>query len=193
MILAAVLRVPQTTFHNNNIVVVNNPIGSFVSYALPILVVTYGQPPQNYLFKSAFHGAACDRVLYHQTTLQAAQSIKQQGFDINRSNIGLVGRGAYFATHPRSTNQKAQQKGALLRATVSVGMSHHAPFAGQRDFDPQTLITQYPPLSSVRIPRNDWNHQATENGAEYVVFEASKIKRVEILSQKQCADMLNVF
>jgi hypothetical protein len=204
MIVAIALRVPQTTFHaNNTIVVVNNPTSSSTSYVLPVLVVTYGRPPQNYTFRSAFQTLAkCDRVLYHRTTsLQAAMSIKQGGFNVNFSKICpsklLVGRGLYFATHPRSTFQKTihqpvianYQHGALLRVTVSVGLSHHVPFQGQQGLNQQFLQSHFPPLSSVRIPRNDWNAQQTENGAEYVVFDDSQVKRIEIVSQAQYAEI----
>jgi hypothetical protein len=202
MIVAMALRVPQTTFHNNNtIMVVNNPTSSLMSYVLPVLIVTYGRPRQNYVFRSAFeNGGACDRVLYHRTTSEAARSIKQDGFDANRSKGGLVGKGFYFATHPRSTFQKtkhhdglaAHHQGSLLRVTVSVGCSCHVPPNGDQGINHNYLASHAPPLSSVRIPRYDWNGQQSENGAEYVVYNVSQVKRIELVSETQYAEIPNL-
>jgi RNA:NAD 2'-phosphotransferase (TPT1/KptA family) len=194
MIVALALRVPQSKFLDNQYVVVNNPTSSNVSYVLPMLVVTFGLQPPNYVFESAFRiGMTCERVLYHQTTLEAAKNILEHGFDLGQSKAKtLVGKGIYFATHPRSTIHKASRHGALLRVTVAVGLSLDVPFRPEKMDYPVALASQVPPRSSIRIPRNDWNHQPTEDGAEYVVFDVSQIKSIKCLSLEQYSEIPNL-
>jgi RNA:NAD 2'-phosphotransferase (TPT1/KptA family) len=186
-LIVAIVLLPRTTFANANIAVVNNPTNSSESYALPLLVVTYGHTPTS-TFVSAFQsGSSCTRVLYHQSTLDCAKSIIKGGFRVSRGQHPhlLAGEGVYFATHPRSTHRKARSKGAILRATVLVGRSMPVPFDGQAGLDHQAIVSQ--DYGSVRIPRNDWRgpFNTTENGAEYVVYDPSKIVSIALLTQQQ--------
>jgi hypothetical protein len=59
------------------------------------------------------------------------------------------------------------------------------PFDGQAGLDHQTIVSQ--DYGSVRIPRNDWRGplNSTENGAEYVVYDPSKIMSIALLTQQQ--------
>jgi hypothetical protein len=41
----------------------------------------------------------------------------------------------------------------------------------------------------VRIPRNDWNKNPTENGAEYVIYNAVQAQPRAIMSSSQCAQI----
>ena len=189
LIVAIVLHGPQTTLANAHIAVVKNPTDFSVSYALPLLVVTYGRARPASNFVSAFqNGNSCTRVLYHQTTQAFAAKIIKDGFNVSRGSKLLAGEGVYFSSHPRSTHQKANHKGAILRATVSVGLSMPLPFNGHQGLHLQAIAAQG--FSSARIARNDWNHIGTENGAEYVVYDTSQIKCCALLSPQQYQDTL---
>jgi hypothetical protein len=190
-LIVAIVLLPRTTFANANIAVVNNPTNSSESYALPLLVVTYAHARSTSTFVSAFqNGSSCTRVLYHQTTLDCARSILNGGFRVSRGQHPhlLAGEGVYFATHPLSTHHKARSKGAILRVTVPVGLSMPVPFNGQAGLDHRTIASQG--YGSVKIPRNDWrgSGNATENGAEYVVYDPSKIISIALLTRQQFED-----
>ena len=63
--------------------------------------------------------AGC-RVLYHQTTEAAAQSILGSS-KMQRGARGKVGGGIYFAESAAVTHRKAQHKGTVLRCIVYMG------------------------------------------------------------------------
>jgi hypothetical protein len=41
----------------------------------------------------------------------------------------------------------------------------------------------------LRIPRNDWDHHATENGAEYVIYNAVQAQPRAIMSSSHHAQI----
>lgn len=166
----------------------NPPLSHNRTFVLPVLVVTYSlratNPPLNCVFESLFGST---RILYHQTHDAAAHAIMAGGFDMSTACAGLAGRGIYFATHPRSTFHKSNHRGSIIRVRVNVGLSFPDTFQpATTDFD-QTL-RPYGYLS-VRIPRNDWNKNPTENGAEYVIYNAVQAQPRAIMSSSQFAQV----
>jgi len=83
-----------------------------LTYALPICVVTYTSPPAAApRYCSPFtHAHATTRMLFHQTTEEGARGIMRTGFDLLKAKGGLVGRGIYFCTHPKSSFQKSHDR-----------------------------------------------------------------------------------
>ena len=182
LILCYVLK--QTAVVGDIVVVNNPPLSQEKTYVLPVLVVTYSpnalNPPLNCLYTSPF---GSHRIMYHQTSEASASAIMLQGFDIGMADNGIAGTGIYFATHPQSTFHKARAgRGRIMRVTLNVGRSLPT------DVNPGAISAQTLAdggYSSVRIPRNDWNRNATENGAEYVVYHACQALPHTILPQQQ--------
>ena len=187
LILCFVLK--ESGGDGGDIVFVDNPALSHNrTFVLPVLVVTYSSratnPPLNCVFESLFGSI---RILYHQTNDAAASAIMAGGFDMSTARVGLAGRGIYFATHPRSTFHKSNNHGSIIRVRVNVGLSFPDAFhPTTTDFD-QTL-RPYGYLS-LRIPRNDWDHHATENGAEYVIYNAVQAQPRAIMSSSHHAQI----
>ena len=108
--------------------------------------------------------------LYHQTSSSAADSIvKSQQFKAGSG--GMAGPGMYFATNPYSTNRKAQQHGAILKADVYLGKSKTISSNGDKSLNGQKVSQQG--YNSVHIPRPGgfW-------GAEHVVYNSNQISNV---------------
>jgi hypothetical protein len=184
LLLCYVLK--QTAVAGSDIVVVDNPpLCTSKTYVLPVLLVTYCahalNPPLNCEYTSPF---GSHRIMYHQTSDTAANSIMQEGFDMSKaaSNV-LAGAAIYFATHPKSTLHKARHTGCIIRATVNIGMSlptgwHPGPIDYEQTLRPYGYL-------SVRIPRHDWNGSPTENGAEYVVYKSVQVQPHAIMQSAQ--------
>jgi hypothetical protein len=185
-ILCYVLK--QTKVVGGDIIVVDNPpTSSRRSYVLPVLVVTFSNnapnPPLNCTYSSPF---GSHRIMYHQTSDAAATAIMRQGFDMSKAASGLAGEGIYFATHPKSTFHKAKAgRGSIIRVTLNVGISFiTGPSPGAINYDMAVRPLGY---LSVKVPRNDWNHDATENGAEYVVYNACQAQPHAVMPSAQYA------
>jgi hypothetical protein len=177
--MLAVFILPGHGRSHNDVLIVDNPRQG-QSFCLPVSVVYYGLPvvPANYRHISTFQGDR--RVLYHETSALAAQSILQNNFNVALSSVGMCGRGVYFATHPRSCHQKTRNKGVIVRAIVNLGRILEVSHQGRSDLNLLYLRSQG--YMSVRIPRNDFNKAITENGAEYVVYDVSQISNISLIS-----------
>lgn len=171
----------QSKVVGGDIIVVDNPpLSSRRTYVLPVLVFTFSL---NCAYSSPF---GSHRIMYHQTSEAAATAIMRQGFDMSKAAGGIAGEGIYFATHPKSTFHKANAgRGSIIRATLNVGISLlTGPSPGAISYDTMLRLLGY---LSVKIPRNDWNHDATENGAEYVVYNACQAQAHAIMPIAQYA------
>ena len=59
--------------------------------------------------------------LYHQTSKENAQQIKDSGYVMLRGSSGLAGGGIYFALSKEQTDRKAKSKGVYITANVRLG------------------------------------------------------------------------
>jgi len=80
------------------------------------------------------------RKVYHQTTMDSCRKIKQTGFHIG--NLGIVGRGMYFAESARQTGWKAEHWGCMIETTIKLGATKRLPFKGDRSLTGEKLLSQ---------------------------------------------------
>lgn len=69
------------------------------------------------------------KILYHQTSPHNAREIIRNQEMLPGSG-GLVGPAVYFATNPKDTNHKAQNRGVILECEVDVGKVKQVPPTG---------------------------------------------------------------
>lgn len=60
-------------------------------------------------------------VLWHQTTMEACQSILRTGFDMGRAKAGNQGMGAYFADTAEVTGSKTRHTGCVIKLLARLG------------------------------------------------------------------------
>ncbi len=111
-----------------------------------------------------------NKILYHQTSPEAAKEIVESG-KMLRGSHGLAGGGIYFATTPSHTEHKALYKGVILECDVSLGRTYTTGFNGDSSLSYRKLLHMDPiGYDSVIIPR--------ENGEEYVIYNHKQIKLI---------------
>mmetsp|Transcript_28898 Transcript_28898/g.90157 ORF Transcript_28898/g.90157 Transcript_28898/m.90157 type:complete len:215 (+) Transcript_28898:46-690(+) len=82
--------------------------------------------------KALEEGAASDgmgncKIGYHQTDPRSGSSIMRTGFQMRYAGNGIAGRGMYFSTSIRATQNKAHRHGFCLKVQVCLGRSKELP------------------------------------------------------------------
>ncbi|CAJ1385215.1 unnamed protein product [Effrenium voratum] len=104
--------------------------------------------------------------LYHETSEEAAERILSSQRML-RGQGGLAGGGIYFAESPAEARRKANQRGAMLKATVRVGRMKVVQRQGSTTFT-QLVSEGY---DSVKILGRD-------SGTEYVVYNCAQVTNI---------------
>lgn len=108
--------------------------------------------------------------LYHQTNPQAAEAIiASQVFFPGK--VGILGGGIYFAASVSDTDRKAESKGVILVADVSLGRI-------------ATFTAHYPKLTLQELKKQgyDSSYIMMNSGPEYVVYDTSQVKNIRYAS-----------
>lgn len=112
-------------------------------------------------------------VFYHATNANAAEKIKRNGFQCGRS--GLAGGGIYFAENSTDAMRKSNNGAeAVLRCDVDLGRCKTLDSSGDSNLTLTRLNREG--FDSVRIIRN---------GDEYVVYEAHRVRVLELLEDER--------
>jgi len=110
------------------------------------------------------------KILYHQTSPQAAEAIiASQTFFPGKT--GLLGGGIYFASSISDTDRKAETKGVILEAHVQLGKikTFTAP---NRNVTFETLLAE----------GYDSSYIMMNSGPEYVVYDSDQVSNIRYAS-----------
>ncbi|KAA6358316.1 MAG: hypothetical protein EZS28_046157, partial [Streblomastix strix] len=109
---------------------------------------------------------------YHQTSAQAAQQIKANGFRVGAG--GIAGGGVYFALNKKDTNRKAHQKGVILECQIDIGsckiMQQKEPQLTGEELKRQGFDSVYFPARYMNIPLSR---------PEYVIYDPARVKHIQ--------------
>ena len=108
------------------------------------------------------------KILYHQTSLDAAKAIQQSG-KMRRGSTGMANGGIYFAISKQDTDRKAKQRGTILTCRVKLGNVKSISASGDTTITFTNLINQG--YDSVRIPRT--------NGEEFLVYNSDQVSVID--------------
>lgn len=106
-------------------------------------------------------------LLYHQTSPDAAEAILETQ-KMMRGSKGVVGGGIYFAESPGDTHHKAQGRGVMLAAKVSVGRVKVLNVGPDKDYTFTSLHQEGFDSVLVRM----------RSGPEWVVYNYDQVQEV---------------
>lgn len=110
------------------------------------------------------------KVLYHQTSQSAAESIRKQN-KMTRGTAGLVGGGIYFTEQISETHPKAHNTGYIVIAKVKLGKVKNVSSSGDSTITYRSLLSQG--YDSVHV-------KGRSNGDEFVVYNSDQVEIVDV-------------